>query len=94
MPSPSLLLDSYTTVELAQSGLFEIHVGGRSMVRALLLALGDLGLEVLAAELDQVLGVASDDLLAEVFEDSGELLGDLDLVSRENSHFANVCHLL
>ena len=49
--------------------------------------------EVLAGELDDVGRVVADDLLGEVLEDLWELLRHHDLLSRENSHFPNVCHL-
>ena len=49
--------------------------------------------EVLAGEFDDVGRVVPDHLLGEVLEDLGELVGNDDLLSRENSHLSNVCHL-
>ena len=56
--------------------------------------LGRFSGEVLAAKLDNIGWVTADDFLGEVFEDLGELLGHHNLLSRENSHLTNVCHLL
>ena len=65
----------------------------RSLLSFVGLAFSTLLLKVLAGELHKVLGVAADHLLGEVLQDGGEVLGHLDLISAEDAHFANVCHL-
>jgi len=54
---------------------------------------GCLSFEVLSGETDEVFGVGSDDFLAVVFEDGGQVLGHHNLLCGENSHFTNVGHL-
>ena len=49
--------------------------------------------EVFLAELDDVIWVLSNHLLAEVFKDLGELVWDNNLISAEDAHLANVCHI-
>lgn len=60
--------------------------------RGLLFGFLSHSLEVLTGESDQVLRMGSDDFLGEVFEDSWEVLGHLNLIGGENSHLTNVCH--
>ena len=57
-----------------------------------LLLLLDLGLEPVFAEADEVLGVLTNHLLAEVLQDAGELWRNDDLVGAEDAHLTNVSH--
>ena len=57
------------------------------------ISLFNLSLKVFLREFDEILGVCSDYLLAEVFQNLGQLSWHLNLVSRENPHLTHVCHL-
>ena len=56
--------------------------------------LSTFGLKVLLAELDDICWVFSDNFLAEFLKDLWELLWNLDLISTEDPHLANVCRVI